>query len=80
MYLGRALFKEGTSREARDLCTQGETLITHAAQLDPQNYRLWFELGQIRLSLGENTRAAEAFQRAKALRAWMTPPPLPGKN
>ncbi len=80
LYLGRALFKEGANREARDLCTQGETLITHAAQLDPQNYRLWFELGQVRLSLRDNTRAAEAFQRAKALRAWMNPPPLPGKN
>jgi hypothetical protein len=80
LYLGRALFKEGTNREARDLCTQGERLITHAAQLDPQNYRLWFELGQVRLSLGDNTRAAEAFQRAKALRSWMTPPPLQGKN
>ncbi len=80
LYLGRTLFKEGVNREARALCTQGETLITHAAQLDPQNYRLWFELGQVRLSLGDNTRAAEAFQRAKALRAWMTPPPLPGKN
>lgn len=80
LYLGRALFKEGTNREARDICTQGEKLITHAAQLDPQNYRLWFELGQVRLSLGDNTRAAEAFQRAKALRAWMTPPPLRGRN
>jgi O-antigen ligase len=80
LYLGRALLKEGANREARDICTQGETLITHAAQLDPQNYRLWFELGQVRLSLGDNTRAAEAFQRAKALRAWMNPPPLPGKN
>ncbi len=80
LYLGRTMFKEGVNREARDLCTQGETLITHAAQLDPQNYRLWFELGQIRLSLGDNARATEAFQRAKALRAWMSPPPIPGKN
>jgi hypothetical protein len=80
LYLGRAMFKEGVNRETRALCTKGELLMTHAAQLDPQNYRLWFELGQVRLSLGDNTRATEAFQRAKALRAWMTPPPLPGKN
>jgi O-antigen ligase len=80
LYLGRAMFKEGVNREARDLCTQGETLMTRAVQLDPQNYRLWFELGQVRLSLGDNARATEAFLRAKALRAWMTPPPIPGKN
>lgn len=78
LFLGRAMYKEGVNRATRELCGKGEEFITRAAQLDPQNYRLWYELGQTRLALGDNTRAAEAFSRAKALRSWMTPPNIPG--
>jgi O-antigen ligase len=78
LYLGYSLLKEGNMTHNVPLCRQAEGFITRAALLDPQNYRLWYEVGQIRLSLDDPQRATEAFQRAQALRAWMTPPPIPG--
>ena len=73
-YLGHALLKEGSTRGNRPLCNQAESFITRAAALDPQNYRLWYEVGEVRLSLNDHRGAAEAFQRAQALRAWLSPP------
>jgi hypothetical protein len=78
LYLGRTMFKEGTVVRNGPLCSQAEAFMTRAATLDPQNYRLWYEVGQIRLSLNDNQRATEAFQKAQALRSWMTPPVIPG--
>ena len=60
MYLSITL---GANRETLALCAKGEAFITRASQLDPQNYRLWFELGETRLSLRDNARAAEALTR-----------------
>lgn len=79
LYLGRAAFKEGLLTANGPLCHQAELLMSRAAELDPQNYRLWYEVGEVRLSLHENDRAAEAFQKAQALRSWLTPPPIPGR-
>ena len=74
LYLGRSLMKEGTVTGNGPLCRKAETFITQAATLDPQNYRLWYEVGEVRLSLNDHQKAAEAFQRAQALRSWMAPP------
>ncbi len=79
-YLGYSMLKEGKLTENRPLCRQAEYFITRAALLDPQNYRLWYEVGEIRLSLNDPQRAAEAFQRAQALRSWLTPPAIPGRR
>lgn len=76
-YLGRAMIKEGNLRHTPELCAKGEEFVSRAAELDPQNYRLWYELGQIRLSLNKTERAAEAFDRAHQLRSWMAAPPMP---
>ncbi len=78
LYLGQAMLKEGSAIGNTPLCHQGETFITRAAALDPQNYRLWYELGQLRLRLNDKAGATDAFQRAQALRSWLTPPPIPG--
>jgi O-antigen ligase len=78
LYLGRTMFIEGSIVRNGPLCSQAESLMTRAATLDPQNYWLWYEVGQIRLSLDDKQRATEAFQKAQALRSWMTPPVIPG--
>jgi len=78
LYLGQAMLKEGSAIGNTPLYRQGETFITRAAALDPQNYRLWYEVGQIRLRLNDHPGAEEAFRRAQALRSWLTPPSIPG--
>ena len=77
IYLGRAMYKEGATRGDYPLCAAGESFISHAAELDPQNYRLWYELGETRLALKQTAPATEAFQRAQHLRSWLSPPPIP---
>ena len=79
LYLGRTMLKEGSITGNGPLCSEGATFMTRAAMLDPKNYRLWYELGQVRLSLNDHQRATEAFQQAQKLRAWMTPPPIQGR-
>jgi len=78
LYLGRAMLKEGSVTQNGPLCGKAESFITRAATLDPQNYRLWYELGQVRLNLNDPQRAAEAFQKAQSLRSWLSPPAIPG--
>lgn len=80
LYLGRAMMKEGTVMMNTPLCNKAETFMTRAATLDPKNYRLWYEIGQVRLSLSNQQGATEAFQRAQALRSWLTPPAIPGSR
>lgn len=77
LYLGQALYREGATRHSQELCVQGESFITRAAELDPRNYRLWYELGQTRLAMKDYPRAREAFEHARQLRSWLTPPPIP---
>lgn len=78
LYLGRSMFKEGSITRNGHLCQQAELFMSRAAELDPKNYRLWYEVGQIRLDLKDHARAAEAFKNAQSLRSWMTPPTIPG--
>ncbi len=56
----------------------GERCIAQAAAYDPNNYRLWLELGKLRLHLGDRAGARQAFERVRALRAWVPLPPVPG--
>ena len=78
LYLGHAMYREGYIRRSYEFSALGESLVTRAAALDPNNYRLWYELGEVRVSLNKTNEAAEAFARAQALRSWLTPPVLPG--
>lgn len=77
LYLGHAMYREGATRMSPELSKAGETFMTQAALLDPQNYRLWYEVGEIRLALRDNSGAREAFGRAHTLRSWMHAPPIP---
>lgn len=79
LYLGRSMYKEGALTANGPLCQQAESMMSRAAELDPRNYRLWYEIGQVRLELKDHERAAEAFRKARALRAWLTPPAIPGR-
>jgi len=78
LYLGRAMYREGALRSDGELCSEGERFITKAAELDPQNYRLWHELGETRQKLNDPGRAAEAFGQSHRLRSWMPGPTTPG--
>lgn len=78
LYLGHGMYREGQTRLTPELASVGIQFITRSAQLDPQNYRLWYELGETRLTVGDRTGALEAFTHAKKLRAWLTIPPMPG--
>ena len=80
LYLGRNLIRDGSATSNPALCVTGESFVTRMAQLDPQNYRLWYELGQIRLGMKDYDRAVEAFQHAQQLRSWLSPPPIPGRK
>jgi hypothetical protein len=54
----------------------GERWISQAAAYDPKNYRLWKELGDLRLYLGDRAGARQAYDRVKALRPWVQVPEL----
>lgn len=80
LYLGRVMAKEGALRGDEDLFRQGERFMSRAAELDPQNYWLWSELGKTRESLKDTQGANEAFGQAHRLRSWMpAPSTTPGK-
>ncbi len=74
-YLGRAACEEAVRRNDIRLSAFGEECVTQAAAYDPNNYRLWHELGILRMNMGLRRQASEAFRRAQSLRPWMTPPP-----
>lgn len=76
-YLGNAIYREGANRRDHELCATGEFFVTRAAMLDPQNYMLWYHLGELRLALGNTSGATDAFKRATGLRAWLKPPRIP---
>lgn len=78
-FLGRAACTQGVATRQVHLCFFGEELMTQATRYDPQNYRLWYELGRTRRALREYDRAREAFYRAHELRPWLPVPPLGGK-
>lgn len=55
----------------------GERCMTQAIVYDPNNYVLLRELGNIRLAVGDNTGAREAFTRVHELRSWIDIPDIP---
>jgi hypothetical protein len=55
----------------------GERCLTQATIYDPLNYRLWLELGQLRLFLDDRPGAREAFRRTTELRSWVKVPDVP---
>jgi O-antigen ligase len=75
-HLGRAAYEKGVAGNRVDLCFFGEDLMTEATRLDPQNYRLWYSVGETRLELRDFDRAEAAFTRAQQLRPWLSPPPI----
>lgn len=77
---GRTACEEGISKNRLDFCIFGESLMTQAARCDPNNYRLWYDVGLTRRALGEYSRADAAFARAQELRPWMKPPPRERKK
>ncbi|MBL7114878.1 MAG: O-antigen ligase family protein [Kiritimatiellae bacterium] len=57
----------------------GEHCISRAAELDPNNYKIWRELGILRLRLDNHAGAATAFRRVRELgRHWVNLPAVPG--
>lgn len=72
-YLGREARRTKTPA-GRDF---GARCLTQAAAYDPNNYRLWLELGELRLFLGDRAGARAAFSRVRELRDWVKTPPVP---
>lgn len=72
-YLGRRACLVNTSES----CAFGERCLSRAAAYDPNNYRLWRELGMLRMKLGNMEGARAAFDRVRALRDWVKLPSLP---
>jgi O-antigen ligase len=75
--LGRYAYGAGIERRDRALSGIGERCLTQAAAYDRQNYRLWYQLGSMRLSLGDRDGARAAFARARELRSWLDIPLIP---
>ena len=75
-YLGVAIAQYGVDHRLPRACRLGERIASHAAECDPNNYRLWYRLGEMRLALKDGEGARAAFDRARALRPWLAPPPL----
>ena len=74
-YLGIAVAHDGVEHSKPRRCLLGGRLAAEAARCDPQNYRLWYQLGELRLALLDYNGADAAFARAQALRPWLHPPP-----
>ncbi|MBN1558412.1 MAG: O-antigen ligase family protein [Lentisphaerae bacterium] len=69
--LGRAAYAARTPA-ARAF---GDTCVDRAVALDPNNYKLWREVGRFRLSIGDTAGARRAYEAAHALRSWIRIPP-----
>ena len=64
-------------RETLDGYRLGESCFSQAAAYDPNNYRLWREVGLLRLRLDDRAGARAAFQRVHELRTWVDFPAVP---
>lgn len=72
-YLGRKGWTPGNPRAM----AFAETCMDSAVHYDPQNYKLWKELGLLRLNRGDRDGARLAFRRVKELRSWVAVPTVP---
>ncbi len=59
-----------------DAARLGENAISYAAQLDPNNYLLWYEVGKLRINMNDRRGAQKAFERVRELRSWVPIPDL----
>jgi hypothetical protein len=64
--VGRSAVSLGTDES----CRFGERCLTQATAYDPNNYLLWEELCQLRLSLQDTKGSREAYSNLKRLREW----------
>jgi len=69
-HFGRACCIKGT----REAITLGIACIDQALEYDPKNYRLWYQLGLVKLNAGDKDGADRAFERANSLRSWLKAP------
>jgi len=53
---------------------QAEEDLSRAVEAEPANWKLWSNLGVVRVQLGENESAIKAFQRARSLAPKEAPP------
>jgi len=60
--------------EARLLATR---CLDRAGKMDPNNYKLWYKIGERKDKLRDREGAARAFKRASDLRDWLQVPYLP---
>jgi tetratricopeptide (TPR) repeat protein len=63
----RATFFDAIAAFRRNRPRDAATLFERSAELDGDDPRTWYRLGEMRLALGETRLAEEAFQRALAL-------------
>src|SRR5581483_5934643 len=54
--------------------TQAVSLLRRATRLDPQDFRIWFDLGICHEQLGQDAEAAAAFTTCMALRPQLPQP------
>jgi hypothetical protein len=73
-YFGRIAAGDGQHAGLPALARLGERCVTRAAACDPQNYRIWYNLGLLRRAQGDGPGATQAFEQARRLRPWLTPP------
>lgn len=70
-YAGRRMMRS-TEFPVRRL---GERFMTQSIVYDPNNYRHWRRLGEMRWRLRDHEGARQAYEHAHALRAWVKVPP-----
>lgn len=72
-YLGRHAFMLHTPEATRF----GAQCMMRAGECDPNNYRLWLEIGKAHQGIGDIEGARAAFKRVRELRDWVPIPALP---
>jgi O-antigen ligase len=72
-YLGRHAFM----LQKAEATSFGAHCMARAGACDPNNYRLWLEIGNMRRGLGDIEGARAAYKRVRELRDWVPIPALP---
>jgi hypothetical protein len=72
-YLGRHAFMLRTT----DGAELGARCLSTAGARDPNNYRLWLEIGNARRATGDIEGARTAYKRVREIRHWVPVPQLP---
>jgi O-antigen ligase len=72
-YLGRHTFMLRTPEGTK----LGAHCLSMAGACDPNNYRLWLEIGNARRATGDIEGARAAYKRVREIRHWVPVPQLP---